>query len=439
MIEYISSGKKVNSKGNNSKTVNNMGNIKKVGDSLLGRRHANTGRYPYTFLFIFIFYFGANGVLNPFFPVYLDHIGFSQTIKGVLLALGPLVAMLSQPLWGIMGDRAKTKNAILKILIAASALFFSFFLLHTETWYVFAIYIIFMFFYSSINPMIDTITLDYLERTKWKFGPIRAGGTIGFALTALTSGFIIRDKINNMFIMYSAILCICFIFACRLQPVKGYQFGKKKISQASLLKNRKLMSLMALGFAVQVTLGYYYSFYPVYVKQLGGDSTLLGLAMFISASSELPFLFFANRITRKLGIVNTLLGSALLTALRWFITYSANNACHAVLANFLHGFTFIVFTYCLAVFINENVPKELRASGQALNGLINMGAARIVGNILGGVLSDIFGIKKMFLYISLFGFATAIVFWFVLKKSSKYAVKGVGEDENGEVEKGGVE
>ena len=32
LIEYISSGKKVNSKGNNSKTVNNMGNIEKVGD-----------------------------------------------------------------------------------------------------------------------------------------------------------------------------------------------------------------------------------------------------------------------------------------------------------------------------------------------------------------------------------------------------------------------
>ena len=144
-----------------------------------------------------------------------------------------------------------------------------------------------MFFYSSINPMIDTITLDYLERTKWKFGPIRAGGTIGFALTALTSGFIIRDKINNMFIMYSAILCICFIFACRLQPVKGYQFGKKKISQASLLKNRKLMSLMALSFAVQVTLGYYYSFIP-YVKQLGGDSTL-GLPC-LYPLKQLPFI-----------------------------------------------------------------------------------------------------------------------------------------------------
>ncbi|NSW92804.1 MAG: MFS transporter [Firmicutes bacterium] len=406
---------------NNSNKQNNGGiNYQGKGiNKFFGQIDSTTDKYPYIFLLLYVFYFGGNGILNPFFPVYLDDIGLSQTVKGVLLALGPLVAMFSQPFWGIMGDRAKTKNIILKILLVASAAIFVFFPLFTDLWYVFVIYFIFMFFYSSINPIIDTITLDYLEKTRWKFGPIRMGGTIGFAIVTLVAGFIVENNINNMFIMYSAILFASFILVYRIPPVKGYQFGRKKISPAELLKDKKLVLLMGFGFAVQVTLGYYYSFYPVYFKQIGGDNALLGWAMFASALSEVPFLLFANKIVKRLGTVNTLIGSALVTALRWLIMYMVTNAQQALLANCLHGLTFIVFTYCLAVFINENVPKELRASGQALNGLINMGAARIIGNILGGALSDIFGIRRMFLYISIIGFGTAIIFCFVLKRKGK--------------------
>ena len=376
----------------------------------------NTEKYPIIFVLLYAFYFGANGILNPYLPVYLEDIGMNQTVKGILLALGPFVAMFSQPFWGIIGDRAKTKNIILKILFFSSAAIFILFPLNKEIWYTFLIYIIFMFFYSSINPTIDTITLEYLERRKWKFGPIRMGGTIGYALIALLSGFIIERNINYMFFMYSTILFISLFFIRNIPPVKGYQFGKEKISPSKLIKNKKLIALLGFGFAVQMTLGYYYSFYSIYFKQSGGDNSLLGWSMFLAGISEIPFLLFADKITKKMGIINTLIVSSLITSLRWFFVYISNSPKQLLLTSCLHGFTFIVFTYCLAVFINENVPRELKASGQALNGLINMGAARIVGNILGGVLSDVFGIKQMFFYISIIAIIATGLFGFILKK-----------------------
>ena len=44
------------------------------------------------------------------------------------------------------------------------------------------------------------------------------------------------------------------------------------------------------------------------------------------------------------------------------------------------------------------MPKELRASGQALNWLLSAGVARIIGSFGGGLIADAVGIRTGFLY-----------------------------------------
>jgi len=374
-------------------------------------------------------FFGGNGILNPFMPVYLDEIGFSRTIIGTILALGPLVAMISQLIWGLAGDRARTKNTILKILLSGCAALIILFPLSTSLWYVFTIFALFTFFQSSIMPTIDTITLEHLENTTWKFGPIRMAGTIGFAFVTVVTGMIMRNNTNYMFIIYFLILLVNLALVFKLPDIKGHQFGGVKVSPQELFKNKKLVMLMGFSFAIQITLGFYYGFFPVYFKELGGDSTLLGWAMFIAALSEVPFLLFADKVINKIGIVMTLIGSAIATSIRWLILFLIKDVYQAFPVNAMHGLTFIIFTYCLATYINKNVPKELRASGQALNGIISMGLARIIGNVFGGYLSDIVGIKHMFLYVSLFGFISVLIFGIMLIKHENNTMKTEYEGE----------
>jgi PPP family 3-phenylpropionic acid transporter len=67
----------------------------------------------------------------------------------------------------------------------------------------------------------------------------------------------------------------------------------------------------------------------------------------------------------------------------------------------------------MAIYINEEVPKELKTSGQTINNLIGMGIARITGSLVGGFLSDIYGIKNMFLYNSILAFITVLIFAYI--------------------------
>ncbi len=367
-------------------------------------------RYPYFFLLLYAVIYMANAVYNTFMPVYLNDIGFNKTSTGAILAVGPLIAVATQPVWGLWSDRAASKNFILKIMLLGTAGVILLIPLSGQYYYLIAIIALFTFFQASITPLSDAITLEYLETSRWQYGPIRMAGTLGFAVMSVIAGRVAEWKIGMIFPLYSLIAFFGFLSVFRLPVIHGHQKEGNKQMPWSLLKNKPVMLLIAFNFVIQITFGFYYSFFPIHFSQMGATSTLLGIAMLITSASEIPFLLLADKIIDRLGIPLTLVLSSLIISTRWLLLHFVSNLAVIMLVNASHGLSFIVFAYCLAVFINKNVPDELKASGQTLNAVLCMGIARLLGSMLGGLFSDLTGIRQMFLYTSFLGFAAACVF-----------------------------
>ena len=375
------------------------------------------------FLCLYAVSYMGNAVYGTFMPVYLKNIGLSQTSIATLLSFGPLIAVLAQPLWGSIGDRAKSKNSVLQILSLGSA--FSILLLPFSHQYLYLLLIVCLitFFQTSINPLSDAITLEHLARTKWNFGPIRLAGTIGFALMSVAFGIVAKENINSIYIVYSLVMLLTLVICTLLPKIKGHQSNTNKVSLLVLLKNRKLMLFVLLNFIVQITLGYYYAFFPIYFNQLGADNGLLGWSMLFASLSELPFLLFGHKIIERFSIPVVLVGTAFFAGLRWLLLYFVHNPYLVLPIQLLHGAIFIVLSVTLAIYINQEVPKELKASGQTMNGLISLGLARIIGSMAGGIASEYVGMREVFLYNSFVAFITFIVFIFVFLKESKAVQK----------------
>lgn len=375
-------------------------------------------KYPYYFIILYALTYMGNAVYGTFISLYLDNIGFDKSAIGVLLSLGPFVAIVAQPIWGAAGDRVKYKNTLLKILILGSSITIILFTASNSFYYLFFIISLFTFFQTSVNPISDVITLEYLDTAKFKFGYIRMAGTLGFALMSVIAGSIANQNISSIFPLYFTIYMLSLISVFLLPKIKGHQSGSKRVSPFTVFKNKKFLLLMGLTLVVQATLGFYYSFFPIYYKQLGADSSFLGYAMLISSLSEIPFLFFADKILKKIGVEYTLVASSILMAIRWLLLHSITNIYAILFVQLFHGTNFIVFSFSLATYINNKIPKELKASGQAMNGLVSIGMSRIIGSMLGGVLSEAFGTKNMFLYNSVITAVTAIVFCFIFLREN---------------------
>lgn len=367
-------------------------------------------KYPYQFLFLYALTYVGNASYNSFIPVYLDHIGFNKSIIGILLAIGPFIALISQPVWGTACDRAKIKNNTLEILLVGSAVLIILFPVSRNFYFIFFIMSLFTFFQSPINYITDAITLEYLETTRWKFGPIRMAGTVGFALVSILVGALAKIDINNIFIVYVIGMVLSFLVTLKIPRVKGHSVSKSRVQVWRLFKNRDLVMLLAMGLVFNITYGFLASFSPVYYKSMGANNSLIGIVMFISAMSEIPFLLFADKILDRLGVKIVLLLSSGVMAVRMLLLYMTHNVYLILPISLLHGLTFIVFVYSLATYINKEVPKELKATGQTINGFIGIGVARIIGNIAGGILSDKIGSRQVFFYVSLLELMTVIIF-----------------------------
>jgi MFS transporter, PPP family, 3-phenylpropionic acid transporter len=256
---------------------------------------------------------------------------------------------------------------------------------------------IFTFFQTSINPMSDAITLEYSYSRKWKFGYVRLAGTLGFALMSALSGMLLAKGVDKMFYIYFTLGVISLALAVFLPKVKGHQTKAKKVPVWALLKDRKLLLLISFALIIQITISYFSTFFGIYYQQLGASKSLLGYAYFISSFSEVPFLLFSHKILKKVKPEHALIFAGITAGIRWIILGTVSNIYIILASQALHGVGFIIIMVTLAMYVNEHAPQELKASGQALIGLVNAGASKIIASLFGGYLSDIFGLKQMFI------------------------------------------
>jgi PPP family 3-phenylpropionic acid transporter len=352
----------------------------------------------------------CNAAYSIYIPVYLSSVGYSKTSIGILLSLAPIIAIIAQPVWGTFSDRARYKNTVLMILILGSSFTILFYRLSINFLYLSLVISCFTLFQTSINPMSDAIALEFTSKTKWKFGHIRLAGTVGYSIMSVTAGKLLMKNINRMFIIYFVAGLLTFVIVLFLPKTDGHQSKGTKLAIWSLFKDKRLVLFLSFALIIQTTLGYYYTFFSIYYQQLGATKTMIGWSNFIAAMSETPFLLFSHVILKKIKTQQALIIAGSAAAVRWLLLGVSVNPLNILVFQLLHGLINIVVTVSLAMFINEFVPKGLKSSGQALNGLICTGIARILGSLLGGYFSDIFGIGKMFLYNSVFMLVAVFVF-----------------------------
>jgi PPP family 3-phenylpropionic acid transporter len=355
-------------------------------------------KYPVSFIALYALTYASNAIYGTFLPVYLNQAGFSGTLVGMLLAIGPFVAVMAQPFWGLAGDRARTKNAVLRAMLAGSAAAALLYPVYRNFYYLLPVVAVFTFFNASVLPMQDAVALEAIGSTRWRYGAIRMAGTLGYSLMSIAAGLLAGWNIYVIFPLYSAVMLAALLPLRGIPAVSGHQVRGQLAAPWKLLKNGKLVLLTVFTFVLSATLGYCYAFFPIYYTGMGASSFLVGVSMFCSSIAEIPFLLFAERIVRRFGVRGTLAASGVATGLRWLLLFLVTDIYAIPFVNMLHGGSYIVMTYCMVTLIGEEAPAELKASGQTLYALFAQGLSRILGSIVGGMASDAFGVRAVFLY-----------------------------------------
>lgn len=347
---------------------------------------------------LYFLYYGSSASWFPFFNIYLQQLGLSGLQIGALSALRPAVSVIGQPLWGGIADLwGRRKTLILSTLLAALATLG--FVWTGRFWIIAAWMVVYAFVANPVGSLIDSLVLDHLDRNpKASYGPLRMWGAVGWAVLSYIVGRAIAGRDLRLTFVFSAgLMLLGFALVlratCRAQEARPLTSRWRDL--CPLMRNRKLLVFLALVVLSQIGASCLFSFYSIYMSELGASSQVIGLAYGIQGISELPLYLVASKIIKRLGVGRTITITFFLSAARALLYSAISQPAWALAVQTMHG-TFSLFLVAAVQYVNQRVPGQWRATGQSLFWTAYFGLGSILGNVGAGLLYDRVGIRAMF-------------------------------------------
>ena len=358
----------------------------------------------YNFLF-----FGMLAMFIPFLPVYLQSTGLNTSEVGLIIALGGVVTVIAQPLWGMISDKLKTLRKIMLILVAMTAIF-GYFLYQVDSFLLLVLLAMFVYFFlMPLDPLSESLTFTTTETNGISYGSVRTYGSLGYAILSLIIGYLTDwFGMGAIGLSFVVIGIICFAIVWNIPDVPSSSTPVTIDSLKKVLANKEMILFLILIFISSVPARMNDTFLGIHITTLGGENSLVGIAFFISGASEIV-VFALSYMWLKQGKELQLITLAIFFyALRFFLTGFIDDPMMIVMIQALQMLTFPVYYTAAIQYLYRIMPREWRATGQTVLALLFFGVSGIISSYLGGIMYNNFGGSAFYYVIVAISFVAAL-------------------------------
>ncbi|WP_248927278.1 MFS transporter [Paenibacillus hamazuiensis] len=373
------------------------------------------------------FIYGAIAVYTSFFPLYMKSIGVSALHTGLIMAGGPFISIVANPFWGYMSDRWNNIKRVLLVLLSGSTavMLTVFFGGSSSLAALFALMLAYFFFQSPLFSQSNSLILDAIENTELRFGAFRLWGSLGWALIAAAAGPVLGSiGIGRFWAVYGILMLVSIRIAFALP--QGKPRPKAEAGHGGYLRifaSKRFIAFLAIGVLISIPNGMNTAFVSIYMSDLGGHEGLIGVSAFLTSIFEIPVFLLFDRYLPKIGraLIGCLCAVSLLYAARWLLMSSAGSAYEVAVIQMMNSVTFGGYYYIGTQLTYSLVPREYRASGQALYALSWGGLSGIIAGIAGGWVFQHEGAVAMYrlgAVLALFGAAGFLAMFALAKRKA---------------------
>ena len=203
--------------------------------------------------------------------------------------------------------------------------------------------------------------------TRGHYGSIRIFGSLGFLLSTVAAGSLFDGRrILGLFALYSACLGATFLVSLLSPAQMAAARPRAGDGLRTVLGDHTLVLFLLCTMLGYGTAAAYNTFFPLYLKDLGAGTRVVGFASGIATASELPAMWLAGRLMVRMGVRSLLLLGLGASVVRWLAYALIHDWRLALAFQLLHGSTFALFYVAGITFVDLRVPAHLRATGQTL-------------------------------------------------------------------------
>lgn len=352
-----------------------------------------------------------------FFVQIFQRFGYDKALIGFIMMGTSIVALVAQPVWGMLIDRTGSPRRLTLLCAAGSAVcyFVLVFSGGVKPLAIGATAVIYALFYP-MNGMVDSWVSKLInEGYRINYGQTRSAGSLCYALAAVVLGFAVARL--GLWVA-AAIMAAVAVWTCatlmRLpDPVRQTEGPTQRpgVRQAAvhLMRNRPYMLFVLAYFLMSMTMTPENTYYPVVIAEMGGDEAWVGVGLFLMAMCEMPSMIFFDRVRMRLKLHSghLLAVSMFMFFLKGMLMGLAPTGQLVIVASMLHGLSYAIFVPASVLFIRETVRDEYLSTAQLLANSVGASLAAILANPISGLYAEAQGTQAMLRGMSLITLAGA--------------------------------
>jgi PPP family 3-phenylpropionic acid transporter len=270
----------------------------------------------------------------------------------------------------------------------------------------------------------DSTTLRTLGKKREGFGRERVWGSVGFIFSVWGVGFILEAIGSRWFFLFYVLAIICAAISLNWLPTQKTVYTPTDYSRISRLIFKKewlifsaSLLLMGLGsFAISGFLG-------IYIKELGGHEGLVGIAAAFATITELPIMFWGEKIIKRYGPWRLLMLAYGVSIMRLVFYSMMSDALWVIPISLLHSFSFGVYWIATIAYVDQMASEDIKSSAQGmLYAVLNI--SRMLSALISGYLFDRVGGANLFLISAFVSVFAVLLLWLIKPGSAQFQTIG---------------
>jgi PPP family 3-phenylpropionic acid transporter len=358
----------------------------------------------------FLYWFGTAACA--YFTVLLQKNGYSTVQVGAINAFNSIITIVATTFWGMMADKFRSiRNIVLLTLCVGVPLWAIIPLSLNIAWGPLGLILIAVplsgFFRNAHPSLVDAYIVQRCDRDSLNYGTVRLWGSISYTIASLGFSLILpRVGVEFSYYSYGLLILPFMILMWKFRdPDVSASGGQRKVLSfrqmgfGRLFKNYYFITFMIFALFLYLPNTTSSVFMPYLMESVGGESARFGLITGLKALLEVPSLFFMRTLRRRFSLPVMLAAAAVFYSVEALLYVKASTMTHIVFIQILQGLGGGLLIGSSANYLYSLSPPELTSTAQTMNGAIGATAA-ILGNLVGGLLIVLVGIRRFYVIVS---------------------------------------
>ena len=394
-----------------------------------------------------LLFFAGWGIWWSFFQIWLtSKQGFSGAQVGTIYTFGSAVALVLMFVYGSLQDKLGVKKNLLLFMVGCQVLLAPFFTwvyvpMLESSFYVGAMVgaVYLAVAYLAACPVFEAVTERLSRRYRFEYGQARAWGSLGYAISALTAGFLFTIDPYLVFWTGSAVSAVLFAVLVSLKPenreanVRQYENREEKDKDAKSPSLKEIISVFGIFDLWKIILLVILSwtFYTVFDQQMFPQfftqffatpeegQKAYGILNSVQVFLEFIMMGLVPILMRKIGVRRALLLGCFIMVCRISGCSIASSPLAIALIKLLHAPETALFVLAIFRYFTLHFDTRVSATLYMVGFQIAASVGGIIFSVPLGSLRDSIGYQNTFMVIAGIVLCATIYAFIILREDDE--------------------